>query len=97
MKKTLFMMLRPPEGDLPPILAKYGSGSGILLLEDAILGAIRKDTLRELENTGMTLYALRESVTARGFMAGFPGNVELVSPADLPRLIMEEYETSITL
>jgi sulfur relay protein TusB/DsrH len=97
MKKTLFMMLKPPEGELPSPAGRYGEGSGLLLLEDAVLRAVRKDTLEEMEKTGMTLYALRDSVAARGFLEGFPDSVKLVSPGDLPGLIMEEYETSITL
>jgi len=97
MKRTLFMLLRPPEGPLPDLMGKYGKGSGVMLLEDGILHAVKKERLRELERTGMMLYALRESVAARGFLHEFPESVELISTAEIPALIMEEYETSLTL
>jgi len=97
MKKTLFLILRPPEGPLPSLVGEYGKGSGILLLEDGMLHAVKEDALQRLMNTGMELFALRDSVNARGFLEGFPGNVKLVDAADVPRIIMEDYETALTV
>jgi len=97
MKKTLFLLLKPPEGNLPSLLSEYGKESGLLLLEDGILHAVQQDALDALIATGMSLYALQDSVAARGFTEGLPGNVRIVERKEIPQLIMEEYETSVTL
>ena len=68
-----------------------------MLMEDCILHAVKKDSLQVLEDTGIELYALRDSVAARGFPDEFPDNVSLVETAEIPRMIMEDFETSITL
>ncbi len=97
MKRTLFIMLRFPEGPLPSLMGEHGEGSGILLLEDGILHAVRKDAMQQLEKSGLSLHALRDSVAARGFLEDFPGNVKLVDAAEIPGMIMEDFDTSITL
>ncbi len=72
------------------VLAGAASG-GILLMQDGVLFAAT-DHGRELLGEGHQVYALRQSVEARGLSDRLLEGVELVDYRRVVDLIMEEYD-----
>ncbi len=66
-------------------------GGGAILMQDAVYFAATEDG-RKLLDSGVTVYALRQSVEARGLTGRTMEGVELVDYDRVVDLIMEEYD-----
>ncbi len=66
-------------------------GAGVILMQDAVYFAASEGGHRLLDS-GVTVYALRQSVEARGLTGRTMDGVELVDYDRVVDLIMEEYD-----
>jgi tRNA 2-thiouridine synthesizing protein B len=93
-KKVLLMLNQSPaECDLTRQLAALStaSGAGAVLMMDAVYFAATEGGQR-LMDAGLNVYALRQSVEARGLTGRTLDGVEVVDYDRVVDLIMEEYD-----
>jgi sulfur relay protein TusB/DsrH len=93
-KKALFVVSQPPtKCDLGRHLAvaQRAAGAAALLIGDGVY-FVNTDGLAPLFEAGLPVFALRDSVEARGLVDRVPGNVELVDYHRVVDLMMEEYD-----
>ena len=93
-KKALLMLNQTP-ADCPLErqleVLDHAAGKGVLLMQDAVLFAV-SDKGRELLERGGRVFALRQSVEARGLLDRVMDGVELVDYGRAIDLIMDEYD-----
>ncbi len=93
-KKALLMLNQTP-ADCPLErqleVLDHAAGKGVLLMQDAVLFAV-SDEGRELLERGGRVFALRQSVEARGLLDRVMDGVELVDYGRAIDLIMDEYD-----
>ena len=93
-KRALLMLNQPPsECPLERQLEVLSGASamGALLMQDAVYFAATERG-RQLLDAGVSVYALRQSVDARGLLGRTMEGVELVDYERVVDLIMEEYD-----
>jgi sulfur relay protein TusB/DsrH len=93
-KKALFIMSQPPDTcdiDRQVVVAGRTASAGALLMGDGAY-FVNADHLKPLFGAGMVVYALRDSVEARGLVSRVPDGVELVDYHRVVDLMMEEYD-----
>lgn len=93
-KKALMMLTQSPaECDLTRQLAAVSAAkeAGAVLMMDAVYFAATDDGKRLLD-AGLNVYALRQSVEARGLTGRTLDGVEVVDYDQVVDLIMEEYD-----
>ena len=93
-KKVLLMLNQPPAEcplDRQLEVLSNAKEAGALLMQDAVFFAATDHGSRLLD-AGVKVYALRESVGARGLSDRVRPEVELVSYDRVVDLIMEDYD-----
>ncbi len=93
-KKALMMLNQSPaECDLARQLKAVSgaSGAGAVLMMDAVYFAVTDDGKRLLD-AGLKVYALRQSMEARGLCGKAIEGVEVVDYDRVVDLIMEDYD-----
>lgn len=93
-KKALMMLNQSPSEcslDRQLKVLSGASGAGAILMQDAVYFAATEEG-RKLLDAGVTVYALRQSVEARGLTGRTMDGVELVDYERVVDLIMEEYD-----
>ena len=93
-KKVLMMMNQSPADcslERQIQLASNATEAGAILMQDAVFFAATEDGHRLLD-AGVKVYALRQSVEARGLHGRTLEGVEMVDYDRMVDLIMEEYD-----
>ncbi|MCK4970957.1 MAG: sulfurtransferase complex subunit TusB [Thermoplasmata archaeon] len=96
-KKVLMMLNQSPADCSLERQLKIASTSpkaGAILMQDAVYFAATEEG-RKLLDAGVTVYALRQSVEARGLTGRTMDGVELVDYDRVVDLIMEEYDVVV--
>ncbi len=93
-KKVLMMLNQSPadcslERQLK--IAATSPKAGAILMQDAVYFAATEEG-RKLLDSGVTVYALRQSVEARGLTGRTMDGIEMVDYDRMVALIMEEYD-----
>lgn len=93
-KNALFVVSRPPsQCDLGRylIVAERAASAAALLMGDGVYH-VNADGLAPLFEAGLSVYALRDSVEARGLVDQVPKDVELVGYHKVVDLMMDEHD-----
>ncbi len=96
-KKVLLMLNQPPSKcplDRQLRMLEGTENKGALLLQDAVFHAVSKEG-QELLDRGFQLYALRQSVEARGIIDRLIDGVQTVDYGGVVDLIMNEYDVVV--
>jgi sulfur relay protein TusB/DsrH len=97
-EKNALLMLNQSPADCPldrqlEVLG-HAAGKGVLLMQDAVLFTVTGEAGR-FKEAGAKVYALRQSVEARGLVDRVADEVELVDYGRAIDLIMDEYDMVI--
>lgn len=93
-KNALIMLNQSPTDcplDRQLEVLDHAAGKGVLLMQDAVLFTVTGEG-RRLQEAGAKVYALRQSVEARGIVDRVMDGVELVDYGRAIDLIMDEYD-----
>jgi sulfur relay protein TusB/DsrH len=93
-KKALFIIGQPPgQCDLAQtmIVARSSASAGAVLMGDGAYN-VQREHAGPLVDAGIHLYALRDSVDARGLTDRVMDGVEMVDYDRIVDLMMEEYD-----
>jgi sulfur relay protein TusB/DsrH len=96
-KRVLLMLNQPPSKcplDRQLRMLEGTEDKGALLIQDAVFHTVSEDGRRLLDH-GFQLYALRQSVEARGIIDRIIDGVQLVDYHRVVDLIMDEYDVVV--
>ena len=100
MANVLFSLLKSPfesnEMHIMDVIAK-DNDRGVLLFQDAVYYATMKRFREELLSKKYSIYALQVELAARGFDTESTEGVEIIDYDRAVELIMEEYDSVISL
>lgn len=100
MKSILFVVIKSPfisnAAEGCKLLSLNGENA-VLLTEDGVYNAVHDEKRKELLECGFKLYAIEDNLAARGFVDFKAEGVEVIDCSRAIDLIMEEFDTSITV
>lgn len=100
MKKYLFIVLGSPfKNEVVGMINTLAGDSekAVLLFEDGVYHAAHSEKRKELADNGIKIYAIKDDLAARGYADIKAEDVNTVDHSGAVDLIMEEYDSAITI
>lgn len=100
MKKLLFIALKSPficnAAETINTLSR-DANKAVLLFEDGVYHAVHSEKRKKLLDSNIKIYAIKDDLSARGYSNFQEEGVEIVDHGTTVDLIMEKYDSVITI
>ena len=100
MKSLLFIVLKSPFISKPVEHIKMLSGDAekaVLLFEDGVYNAVHSEKRKKMNDNDIKIFAIKDDLAARGYPDFSNEGVDVVDYDSAVDLIMEKYDSVITI